>query len=314
MTTVARSDVDPARWPAGPTTRWPTAARRMREAESGSIIVADGRQGDRHPDRARPAAGGRGRRSTRPAEPVGLWMTANPDVLGPDEEVGAAWSSLSHHHYRHLPVVDGGALVGVVSIRDLFGHRPPASGRRERRTTCPGGSRGSSWPRPRSATSAASRASSTTGSTRPSSWPTQRSLEDVWYLLFEGALPDAAAVGRLRRARWRRSASSRPGSPRCCRPWPGRGHRSTCCAPRVSLLGAELGWPPTHDIDQADAGRPGPPAVRRGAHASSPPPTGSGRASSRCRPAPTWATRPTTCGCSPGPSPAATGPGASSST
>src|SRR5580693_1432860 len=53
-------------------------------------------------------------------ESVRRWMTADPDVLGLDDEVGAAWSGLTHHHYRHLPVVDHGDLVGVVSIRDLL--------------------------------------------------------------------------------------------------------------------------------------------------------------------------------------------------
>ena len=52
-------------------------------------------------------------------EPVRKWMTPDPDVVALDEEVGAAWAGLSRHHYRHLPVVDGGSLVGVVSIRDL---------------------------------------------------------------------------------------------------------------------------------------------------------------------------------------------------
>ena len=52
-------------------------------------------------------------------EPVGRWMTSEPDVLDREEEVGAAWSGLTHHHYRHLPVVDGDDLVGMVSLRDL---------------------------------------------------------------------------------------------------------------------------------------------------------------------------------------------------
>jgi CBS domain-containing protein len=29
----------------------------------------------------------------------------SPDVLGPEEEAEVAWSSLSDHHYRHLPVM-----------------------------------------------------------------------------------------------------------------------------------------------------------------------------------------------------------------
>src|SRR5579871_3245509 len=96
------------------------AADRMREAAIGSVIVTGERKVTgilTERDLLRAAAAG----ADPKAEAVALWMTANPDVLGPEEEAGAAWSSLSHHHYRHLPVVDDEQLVGVVSIRDLFG-------------------------------------------------------------------------------------------------------------------------------------------------------------------------------------------------
>src|ERR1700728_2543519 len=95
------------------------AAERMREAESGSIIVLEdtkaiGILAER--DLLRAASAG----VSHVEERAGLWMTPNPDTLGPEEEAGATWASLSHHHYRHLPVVDDSELVGVVSIRDLF--------------------------------------------------------------------------------------------------------------------------------------------------------------------------------------------------
>ena len=95
------------------------AAEEMREAEIGSMVVTDegkvaGILTER--DLLRAAAAG-----VDPAtDAVRLWMTANPDVLGPEEDAGAAWTSLSHHHYRHLPVVEGEDLIGVVSIRDMF--------------------------------------------------------------------------------------------------------------------------------------------------------------------------------------------------
>src|SRR5580704_4637944 len=96
------------------------AARTMTEAGTGSVVVTEstkviGILTER--DLLRAAAAG----AEPDTEPTRLWMTAAPDVLGPDEEAGAAWASLTHHHYRHLPVVDGDALLGVVSLRDLIG-------------------------------------------------------------------------------------------------------------------------------------------------------------------------------------------------
>src|SRR5580658_3799773 len=89
------------------------AARTMAEADTGSVVVTElgkvvGILTER--DLLRAAAG-----TARPeVESVGLWMTAHPDVLSPDEKVDTAWASLTAHHYRHLPVVEGDRLVGVV--------------------------------------------------------------------------------------------------------------------------------------------------------------------------------------------------------
>jgi citrate synthase len=46
-------------------------------------------------------------------------MTEAPDCIAPDLEVAEAWSSLGEHGYRHMPVVKGDELVGIVSMRDL---------------------------------------------------------------------------------------------------------------------------------------------------------------------------------------------------
>ncbi|WP_339777929.1 CBS domain-containing protein [uncultured Thalassospira sp.] len=47
-------------------------------------------------------------------------MTANPDTLRPNDSAKDALALMSIHRYRHLPVVDGETVVGMVSIRDLF--------------------------------------------------------------------------------------------------------------------------------------------------------------------------------------------------
>jgi len=47
-------------------------------------------------------------------------MTPRPDVLKPDDSPMNALDLMRRRHYRHLPVMDGGHIVGMVSIRDLY--------------------------------------------------------------------------------------------------------------------------------------------------------------------------------------------------
>ncbi|MBM3568112.1 MAG: CBS domain-containing protein [Alphaproteobacteria bacterium] len=47
-------------------------------------------------------------------------MTPGPDTIRPDTPVHEALDLMSRYGYRHLPVVDGDRLIGIVSIRDLY--------------------------------------------------------------------------------------------------------------------------------------------------------------------------------------------------
>ncbi len=47
-------------------------------------------------------------------------MTAGPDTLPPTARAYEALTLMEARRYRHLPVVDNGTVVGMVSIRDLF--------------------------------------------------------------------------------------------------------------------------------------------------------------------------------------------------
>ena len=47
-------------------------------------------------------------------------MTTNPDFISPDETVGKAINLMVTHHYRHMPVVENGKLVGFLSQRDFM--------------------------------------------------------------------------------------------------------------------------------------------------------------------------------------------------
>ena len=47
-------------------------------------------------------------------------MTPSPHTIARNRSVLAARESMRDHHVRHLPVLDGGRIVGVVSERDLL--------------------------------------------------------------------------------------------------------------------------------------------------------------------------------------------------
>jgi citrate synthase len=221
------------------------AAHAMQTADTGSVVVIDegkvvGILTERDLLRAAAAA-------TDPDdERVRLWMTARPDVLGPDERVDAAWASLTSHHYRHLPVVEGERCVGVVSLRDLMrvARIRPAD---ETSGDLPPGLEGVVV------------AETTIGDVRglegfyhyrqysTVELAEKRSLEDIWHLLFRGQLPDAAASAafgievRARRAMPPGLSTLLPALSR-------RGAPLDVLRTAVSVLGAELGWRPTHDI------------------------------------------------------------------
>lgn len=48
------------------------------------------------------------------------WMTRHPDTIEPGDTTDHAASLMIHGGFRHLPVVDDGKVVGIVSIRDLM--------------------------------------------------------------------------------------------------------------------------------------------------------------------------------------------------
>ena len=49
-------------------------------------------------------------------------MTPNPDCLSPSDAPNSALEKMSNRGYRHLPVVDGEDVVGMLSIRDLYAY------------------------------------------------------------------------------------------------------------------------------------------------------------------------------------------------
>jgi CBS domain-containing protein len=56
-----------------------------------------------------------------PSHEVSSWMTREPMTVGPGDDVEAALNTMLDHGFRHLPVVEAGEVIGIVSIRDLAG-------------------------------------------------------------------------------------------------------------------------------------------------------------------------------------------------
>jgi CBS domain-containing protein len=82
-------------------------------------VVEDGRLVGIFSERdvlVRVVAAGKDPETTR----LGEVMTANPDTVKSSDAVLHALDLMNEHGYRHLPVVDDGQLIGLVSIRDLY--------------------------------------------------------------------------------------------------------------------------------------------------------------------------------------------------
>jgi CBS domain-containing protein len=53
------------------------------------------------------------------AHQVSEWMTRNPITVPPDTDARDALKTMLDGGFRHLPVIDGEHILGVVSMRDL---------------------------------------------------------------------------------------------------------------------------------------------------------------------------------------------------
>ena len=94
------------------------AARRMAARGVGAVVVLDGERlagilTER--DLLKAVAAG-----FRSEATVGEWMTRAPETVESDESTDHAAALMIHGGFRHLPVVDGGRIVGILSIRDLM--------------------------------------------------------------------------------------------------------------------------------------------------------------------------------------------------
>jgi signal-transduction protein with cAMP-binding, CBS, and nucleotidyltransferase domain len=53
-------------------------------------------------------------------------MTAHPTTVGEDADTDDLMRLMTEGRFRHLPVVEGGRLIGIVSIGDVVKHHVDA--------------------------------------------------------------------------------------------------------------------------------------------------------------------------------------------
>ena len=230
------------------------AAARMADNRVGSVIVVDG---DRpigiltERDLVRFGASAAHSDGTKVSE----WMTEGPDCIGPDVSVHVAFSSLAEHGYRHIPVVEAGRLVGVVSLRDLMRVAQIEPVVHPSLIEAPAGLKGVIV------------AETSVGDVRGTEGfyhyrqynavelAEKKRLEDVWYLLFEGHLPSPAQ----RAAFLEETRPLRAMSPAVLDVLPAIARSSSSVMgglrTAVSLVAAVEGFKPTLDIDGAERRR-----------------------------------------------------------
>ena len=105
-----------------PTATVAEAAETMVKGRVGSAVVVDGPWllgifTER--DALRVAAAGADPNATS----VKDWMTKDPMTTGPDTDSADAAAIMATEGFRHLPVVEGDSVVGVVSLRDVLSTR-----------------------------------------------------------------------------------------------------------------------------------------------------------------------------------------------
>jgi CBS domain-containing protein len=100
------------------------ATRRLADAEVGALVVCDAEKRIRGIISERDIVRSLAKRGAAALEEqVESVMTHDVHTCGPQETVARAMALMTRFRYRHLPVVDHGRLVGMISIGDLVKHR-----------------------------------------------------------------------------------------------------------------------------------------------------------------------------------------------
>jgi CBS domain-containing protein len=95
------------------------ALGRLAEHNIGALIVIDGHGGLAGIVSERDIVRALARSETILAEPIATIMTRNVVVGTPQDDLVAVGNTMTEHRIRHLPVFEGGRLLGMISIGDV---------------------------------------------------------------------------------------------------------------------------------------------------------------------------------------------------
>ena len=115
---VAREHMSRDLLTVGPGDPLGEVAKRMVDRDVGAVIVLEGEA----------LAGILTERDMLRAVAAGIqddwvvsdWMTRDPETMAPDDTTQHAAVLMIHGGFRHLPLVEGDDVVGMLSIRDLM--------------------------------------------------------------------------------------------------------------------------------------------------------------------------------------------------
>ena len=115
---VARNHMSRDLLTAEPGDRLEEVAQRMVDRDVGAVIVLEGER----------LVGILTERDVLRAVAVGIqddtivsdWMTRDPETMDPDDTTQHAAVLMIHGGFRHMPLVEGDRVVGMLSIRDLM--------------------------------------------------------------------------------------------------------------------------------------------------------------------------------------------------
>ena len=107
-----------------PTETIAALSQRLRERRIGAAIVSGNGQTVDGVISERDIAYGLGvHKAELHAMPVSALMTKAVITCSPDDNLGIVASTMLSRNVRHLPVIDGNRLIGMVSIRDVLNFR-----------------------------------------------------------------------------------------------------------------------------------------------------------------------------------------------